>query len=104
MSQTTSKTKSPHKSRSKAYRFDARLNEDQKTLIQRAADLEGRSMSDFVIQSAEIAAQRTIQDRSTLILTVREAEAFVELLLHPPEPGPVLLAAARHYKNTIGRK
>jgi hypothetical protein len=47
----------------KTYRFDARLNEEQKVLIQRAADLEGRTMTDFVIHSAEAAAGETIEAR-----------------------------------------
>jgi len=99
---TEKKTKrKPPKSR--AFRFDARLNEEQKTLIQRAADLEGRSMTDFVLHSAEAAAERTIEQRAMLILSARETEAFVDAILHPAEPGPVLRAAARHYKKSFGR-
>jgi uncharacterized protein (DUF1778 family) len=97
---TKTKRKSPT---SRAFRFDARLNEEQKTLIQRAADLEGRSMTDFVLHSAEAAAERTIEQRAMLILSARETEAFVEAILHPREPGPVLRAAARHYKKSFGR-
>jgi uncharacterized protein (DUF1778 family) len=91
-------------SRPKAYRFDARLSEDQKALIQRAADLEGRSMTDFVLHSAEMAARRTIEDRTILVLTARDTEAFVDAILNPPEPGAVLLAAARDYKKNILRR
>jgi uncharacterized protein (DUF1778 family) len=87
----------------KVYRFDARLNEEQKVLIQKAADLEGRTMTDFVRHSAEAAAERTIQERAMLILSARQTEAFVDAILTPAEPGAVLRAAARHYKNTIGR-
>ncbi len=82
----------------KAYRFDARLNEAQKLLIQRAADLEGRSMTDFVLHSAEAAAERAIERHGMLILTTREAEAFAEAILNPAEPGPVLRRAARSYR------
>jgi uncharacterized protein (DUF1778 family) len=89
--------------KAKAYRFDARLNEQQKVLIQRAADLEGRSMTDFVLHSAETAAERTIEERAMLILSARETEAFVDAILRPAEPGPVLRAAARRYKNSLGR-
>jgi uncharacterized protein (DUF1778 family) len=89
--------------RPKAYRFDARLNEAQKSLIQRAADLEGRTMTDFVLRSAEAAAERTIEQRSMLILNAREAQAFVEAILHPAEPGSVLRNAARRYQRTFGR-
>src|SRR6266566_2476951 len=88
----------------KAYRFDARLDEDQKTLIQRAADLEGRTMTDFVLHSAKIAAEHTIQERAMLILSARDTEAFVNAILNPPEPGPVLRAAARTYKIAVTRR
>jgi len=94
------KRKSP---KSKAYRFDARLNEEQKVLLQRAADLQGRTMTDFVLHSAEAAAERTIEERAMLILSARETEAFVDAILNPREPGSVLRAAARHYRNTVGR-
>lgn len=87
----------------KAYRFDARLNEVQKVLIQKAADLEGRSMTDFVLHSAEAAAERAIEERAMLILSARQTEAFVDAILRPAEPGPVLRGAARHYKKTVGR-
>jgi uncharacterized protein (DUF1778 family) len=88
----------------KTYRFDARLNEDQKYLIQRAADLEGRSMTDFVIQSAEEAAKRTVEHRSMLILSAHDTEIFVNALLNPPEPGPVLRKAFREYRKFKGSR
>src|SRR5436853_4779099 len=97
---TKSKRKTPQ---GKAYRFDARLNEDQKILIQRAADLEGRTMTDFVLHSAEAAAERTIQERAILILSASATETFVNAILNPPEPGRILRAAATHYKNSVRR-
>jgi uncharacterized protein (DUF1778 family) len=90
--------------RSKDYRFDARLNREQKMLIERAADLEGRTMTDFVLHSAEVAAERTIQERALLILTVRETEVFVNRILNPAEPGRVLRRAARQYKEHMGAR
>lgn len=82
----------------KSYRFDARLNEEQKLLIQRAADLEGRTMTDFVLHSAKSAAEQTIERRAMLILTARESKAFADAILSPAEPGPVLRKAAREYR------
>jgi uncharacterized protein (DUF1778 family) len=58
-------------------------------------------MTDFVLHSADSAAERTIQERAMLILSSRETEAFVDAILHPAEPGRVLRAAARHYKNNV---
>jgi uncharacterized protein (DUF1778 family) len=102
MSQSALKSRKRKTPKAKAYRFDARLNEEQKVLIQKAADLEGRTMTDFVLHSAETAAERTIKERAMLILSARETEAFVDAILHPAEPGRVLRGAARHYKNALG--
>jgi uncharacterized protein (DUF1778 family) len=88
----------------KTYRFDARLRQEQKLLIQRAADLEGRTMTDFVLQSAEAAAGRVIERRAILVLTARETEAFVSAILKPPVPGPVLRRAAREYRAKTASK
>lgn len=102
---TLTKTKGDRRpAKSKAYRFDARLNEEQKVLIQKAADLEGRTMTDFVLRSAQAAAERTLQDRTMLVLSARETETFVDAVLKPAEPGPVLRAAARQYKDSMERK
>ena len=53
------------KPKTRVYRFDARLNEEQKLLIQKAADLQGRTLTDFVLQSAQAAAERTIAERAS---------------------------------------
>ena len=58
-------------------------------------------MTDFVIHSAETAAERTIQERAVLVLSARETEMFVDAIVNPSEPGPVLRAAARHYKRRM---
>lgn len=86
---------------SKAYRFDARLTEHQRALIHRAAALEGRSVTDFVLHSAEAAAQQTIRERALLVLGVRDTEIFVNAILHPPEPNRALRAAVKSYKRMM---
>lgn len=103
MPQTVQRAKKQRRSNSaaKTYRFDARLTAEQKLLIQRAADLEGRTMTDFVLHSAESTAERTIERRYMLILTARETEAFANAILNPPNPGTVLRKAAREYRKKI---
>lgn len=91
----------PRHKPAKRYRLDARLNDEQKLLIQRAADLEGRTVTDFVLRSAELAAERTIEQRAMLILTARDTEAFAAAILKPPAPGGVLRRAARNYRKAI---
>jgi len=96
--------KKPPSRRARMYRFDARLNRDQKLLIQRAADLAGRSMTDFVLQSAEAAAERTIQERAMLVLSARDSLTIAAAILNPRGPGQTLRKAVRQYAVAMGRK
>lgn len=104
MPQTTQKarTRKRRTPPAKTYRFDARLNAEQKMLIQRAADLEGRSMTDFVLHSAQVAAQRAIEDRTIWVLSAGDSEIIVDAILNPPEPGPVFRKAMAEYREKMG--
>lgn len=86
----------------KRERFEARISPDQKKLLKKAAALSGRSMTDFVVSSAQEAAIRTIRESAIISLGVRDQEAFADALIHPPKPGPRLRAAAKRYKKTKG--
>ncbi|MGH6959741.1 MAG: DUF1778 domain-containing protein, partial [Dongiaceae bacterium] len=57
MARSTQREKSG--SRTRAERLEARISRDQKTLFQRAAELQGRTLTDFVVSSAQDAAVRT---------------------------------------------
>ena len=65
----------PKKARSD--RLEARINKEQKALFERAAALQGRTLTDFVVDSAREAAVRTIQEYETVSLTRKDQEAFV---------------------------
>ena len=68
-------------------RIDARLTPEQKAVIQHAADLQSRSVSDFVIECAYAEAERTIREHEIITLSAQESMRFAELLLDPPAPG-----------------
>ena len=87
----------------KRERLEARITPEQKALFQRAADLTGRSLTDFVISSVQAAAEATIRTHQVLELTARETEAFLEAIQHPPAPNERLRAAARQYRAASGR-
>ena len=88
---------------SKAERVEARVTSDQKRLLQRAADLAGRSLTDFVITSAQDAAVRTIQDYTVIMLSRRDQETLVHALLHPPKPNKALRTAWKRYRGQGAR-
>lgn len=82
-------------------RLEARLSMEQKALLERAAALEGRSLTDFVVSSAQMAAVETIQRHELITLTARDSAAFAEALTHPPAPNARLRAAARRHRDLI---
>jgi uncharacterized protein (DUF1778 family) len=84
-------------------RAEARLRQDQKARIERAASLKGLSVSDFMVQHAEEAAIRTIEQYESWTLRAEDREVFFNALLNPPEPGPNLLAAAKLYNEWAGK-
>lgn len=88
----------------KTERLAARVTPRQKALLQRAADLTGRSLTDFVIASAEAAAEETVRTRQVIELTVRDTEVLVGALLNPPKPNEALRAAARRYREFVDRE
>jgi len=84
-------------------RLEARVSADQKDLFLRAAELQGRTLTDFIIASVHEAAVRTIEDMQSIQLTAQESRAFAEAVLNPREPAPRLKAAAQRYIETLGR-
>lgn len=82
----------------KTERLEARITSAQKEILQRAAEIEGRSLTDFVVSSAQATARRVIQEHEILVLSANDREVFVNALLNPPAPNEKLRKAARRYK------
>jgi uncharacterized protein (DUF1778 family) len=84
-----------------ASRLEARLTLEQKHRLQRAAALEGRTLTDFIVRSVELAADKTIRRHEESVLNARESEAFVAALLEPGAPNQSLRDAAEHYRRAL---
>ena len=63
-------------------RLEARVTAEQKGLIERAAALQGRRVTEFIVTSAGC-GRRAIEEHSGLALSIRDIEAFVDALLKP---------------------
>lgn len=83
-------------------RLEARITPEQKELIEHAAALEGRSISDFVVSSVQAAALETIHQHEIITLSARDSRIFVEALLNPPEPNEALREAMRLSREILG--
>jgi uncharacterized protein (DUF1778 family) len=82
--------------------LEARITKEQKELFQRAADIQGRTLTDFVISSVLNAAKQVRQENEIMVLSRQDKEIFVEALLNPPLPSEKLQSAAQLYKQNIG--
>lgn len=98
----------PHKqtniergTRNRAERLGFRLDEETKDLIERAAHLSRRKVSEFCVTALTDTARRTIADHETLVLSDRDRAAFFDALLNPPEPSERLVRALAEYKHRV---
>ena len=81
-------------------RLEARVAPEQKTLFQRAAALRGVSLKEFMVASMREAAVKTIEEHE-LILSMKDLQILIDVLMNPPEPNATLLAAAENYFRTV---
>lgn len=71
-------------------RLEARISTDLHSMIKRAAELEGRTITDFVVAAVQVAAQRSIEQAGVIRLSLADQECFAHALLSPPQPAPAL--------------
>jgi uncharacterized protein (DUF1778 family) len=86
----------------RAERLGFRVDETTKTLIERAAQFEGRKVTDFCLTILADAARRTIAEHEALILSDRDREVFFDTLANPPAPSERLQRAfAEHARRVV---
>ncbi len=83
-------------------RLGFRIDEQTKELIERAAQLERRKISDFCVTAISEAARRTIAQHEGLHLSENDRAAFFDALIHPPEPNERLVRAIAAHKRRVG--
>ncbi|MDX8438066.1 DUF1778 domain-containing protein [Mesorhizobium australafricanum] len=86
---------------SRSARLEARISPDALSMVKRAAEIQGRSVSDFVVAAAQEAAQRTIEETAIIRLSMEDQRALMEAILNPPEPNEALRKAADAYKRLV---
>ena len=80
-------------------RLEARISTDLHAMLKRAAELQGRTMTDFVVTAVQDAAQRAIEQAEVIRLSLADQQCFAAALLAPTRPAPALKQAfARHRK------
>jgi uncharacterized protein (DUF1778 family) len=85
-------------------RLEARLPNEVLTRLKRAAEIEGRSLTDFVVAAADEAACRTIERTEIVRLSIEDQRQIVEALLNPPEPTPASRRAFQRRRELLGEE
>jgi len=82
-------------------RLGFRLDQQTKELIERAARLESRKLTDFCVAVLTYAAQRTIAQHETLMLSDLDRQVFFDTLMRPPQASERLERALAEHKRRI---
>jgi uncharacterized protein (DUF1778 family) len=85
----------------RAERLGFRVDEPTKALIERAAQLERRKVTDFCMTALTDAARRTIAEHETLVLSDRDRAVFFDALINPPTPSERLQRAFAEHKRRV---
>ena len=84
--------------------INLRLHSEDKSVIERAANLEGKTVSSFIISSALAGAKKIIQGHEPITLNAKESKAFLNALARPPRFNDALIKAFELHGQRINGK
>lgn len=88
-------------STNRSARIEARIAPDILAAVKRAAEIAGRSVSDFVVDAARVAAERTIAETQIIRLSLADQERVAEILSRPPKSSPALDRAFEAHRRLV---
>lgn len=77
------------------YRFTMNIPPFAKARLLRAAALEQTSLKDFMLRNSLRAAEEVIVQAERIALSERDTQKILDLLDHPREPNPNMVAVLR---------
>uniref|UniRef100_UPI0036DD9DF4 type II toxin-antitoxin system TacA family antitoxin n=1 Tax=Photorhabdus sp. RM322S TaxID=3342825 RepID=UPI0036DD9DF4 len=85
-------------------RINLRLQHQVKQSIERAASLEGKTVSSFILACALAQAERTIHEHEVMRLNNQDSEAFFNALANPVDFNDKLTAALSEHSQRVTHK
>lgn len=82
-------------------RLEGRISTELHAMLKRAAEVQGRSLTDFVVSAVQEAAQRAIEQGEVIRLSLADSERFAQALLSPPDPSPPLERVLVHRRKLL---
>lgn len=84
------------------HRLTARTTPEVLAILKRAAEIEGRSLTDFIVAAASTAARQAIEQTEVIQLSGKSARMFGGDLLEPPPIAPAMKRAFVHHRRLVG--
>lgn len=88
----------------KSQRVNIRLKNSAKSLIERAAGFEGKTVSHFILSSALERAEKTVHAYETMTLNVKNSRMFFEALAAPVNFNDKLIEALKEHEHRVESK
>ena len=86
-------------------RLELRLSQEQKEHFEYMAQLGGfKTLTDFMLFSAQKEAKRIQKEKGTILSTVEDWRIFIDAMLNPPKPNAALRRAFKRYRESIAAK
>jgi uncharacterized protein (DUF1778 family) len=83
-------------------RLEARLPIEVMARLKRAAQIQGRSLTDFVVAAADEAACRAIEQTEIIRLSIEGQRQIAEAILNPPAPNTGWRKAVKRRRELFG--
>ena len=85
-------------------RINLRLKSRAKSLIERAANFEGKTVSHFILNSALEQAEKTVQKHEAVTLNAKNSRIFFEALAAPVRFNRKLAAILKEHDRRVVNK
>ena len=82
-------------------RISTRVPAELRNTLEQAAQLQGATLNQFVVQSAFQEAQRVVERETVIRLSRRDAQKVFSLLDRPPKPNARLIEAVKAYRAKV---
>ena len=89
-------------SKTQTARLEARLPAHVHAMLKRAAEIQGRTLTDFVVNASSEAARQTIESNDIISLSLKDQRLFADSIINPPEPNAALTRAFTKHRELFG--
>jgi uncharacterized protein (DUF1778 family) len=91
----------PSVARNKTTHLDVRITAELRQQLRRVAEIQGRSVSDYVTATLRSAVQRDIAQMEVIQLSHEASDHFAAMLIKPPDLASAMQRAFEHHRRLV---